>query len=124
MKRLSLVLLLPITAQAEVMDKEPSLFSVLLTALVAILVSYWSACRWPWLLVIILPASTLLLSATALETVDPSVGPAIAAEAGAAYVATPWAGLVGVAIAAAVGLWRRRCAPNNSSKPTPLRGAA
>jgi len=125
MKRLLLLsLLLPATCHAEVMDKEPSLAFLAVSWFVLSALAYLSARRLPWLLVLVLPAAALVLGGAAVETTDPSVGPAMAAEAGAVYVAAPWAALLSVVAVTAFGLWRRRCAPNNSSKPTPLRGAA
>ncbi|WP_148665143.1 hypothetical protein [Diaphorobacter nitroreducens] len=124
MRYLLFLFALPLAAHAEVMDKEPSLLSIVLSALMATAIAYLCA-RWkPWLLVLVLPAAGLWLGATAVETLDPFVGPAITREAGRWYLAAPWAGLVSVLAGTALGLWRRRCSPNSSSKPTPLRGAA
>ncbi len=121
---LLLVLLAPLTAHAEVMDKEPSFAVLFWSSLIACVLSYLAARRLPWALWVVLPLSAVWFGSSAWETLSPDVGPAILAEAGMIRVIAPWAGLVAIAVFSLVGSWRRRCAPNNSFKPKPLRGSA
>ena len=115
---------MPLTAHAEVMDKEPSLAVLFWSSIIACVLNYLAGRRLPWTLWVVLPLSTLWLGSSALETLSPDVGPAILAEVGMVRVIAPWAGLAATAACSLVGLWRRRCAPNNSFKRNPLRGSA
>ena len=111
MSRISLLLfllLIPLAASAEVMDKEPSALSLWLWALVPIAPALLAARYRPWLLLLILPAPLLFFTAQIAEVSDPHVGPAILQEAGSLYVAVSWAGLVALAAAVLVGFWWRR----------------
>jgi hypothetical protein len=117
-----LLLLIPLTAHAEVMDKEPSLAVLSWSALIACTLSYFAARRAPWTLFAVLPASAAWFGSSAWETLSPDVGPAILAEAGMFRFAVPWVGLAAIVLFTALGLWRRRCAPNNSFKPNPHPG--
>ena len=126
MKNFPLLILLavPFSAHAEVMDKEPSLSVLLWSSLIACVLTYLAGRRLPWALLVVLPLSALWLGSSAWETLSPGVGSAILAEAGMVRVIAPWAGLAATVACSLVGLWQRRCAPNNSFKPNPLRGSA
>lgn len=126
MKNLPLLILLPVpfSAHAEVMDKEPSLSVLLWSSLLACVLSYLAGRRLPLGLLVVLPLGALWLGSSAWETLSPDVGPAILAEAGMVRVIAPWAGLAATAACSLVGLCRRRCAPNNSFKPKPHCGSA
>jgi hypothetical protein len=81
-----ILILLPTTALAEVMDKEPSLREIwsrsALSIVVAALLGRW---KW-WLPILIWPLSTLYAVGLLLELHDPYVGPAILHEAGWSYI--------------------------------------
>ena len=124
MKRLLLLAILPATAHAEVMDKEPSAGLLGLFTIAACVIAYQAARRFPWSLVLFLSIAGIYFGAVAVETLDPAIGPAIQREAGSFYLALPWLGICGTVVGTVFGLWRRRCAPNNSFKPKPLRGSA
>ena len=89
-KLLPLLLLLPLTCSAEVMDKEFSFSAVLLLAVVGSIASYFSARYKPWLLVAVLPILGILAFAHLSEVTDPIVGPAMANEAGDVYIFFSW----------------------------------
>jgi hypothetical protein len=100
----------PVTAFAEVMDKEPTIGEVWLLALGASVVAF-VACRWkPWLALVTAPYPLLYLASFVSEITDPYVGPAIRAEAGLSYIF--WcSGAFAVVAAAHIGgivLSRRR----------------
>lgn len=96
-------LLMCSTAQAEVMDKEPSLSVVLVVAAVFAAAGFGAARYKPAILLGIVPLSMLLSYGHISELQDPSVGPAIAREAGTAYVYGSWGGMAAVAVAMLVG---------------------
>jgi len=115
---------LPLLARAEVMDKEPSMASVLAMTAVAGLLGFLAARFKPGLLLVLLPISGVLFAAQLLEVTSLDVGPAILREAGAWYVTAAWVGPFVQIFAVGAGYWLRRRAPNNSFKPNPLRGSA
>ncbi|UWX03492.1 hypothetical protein H1235_10205 [Pseudoxanthomonas sp. NC8] len=114
----------PLLAQAEVMDKEPSIVSILAMAIAFAVFGFLAARYKPGWLIVVLPISGLIFGAQLMEITSADVGPAIRLEAGAWYIVASWAGPFVQALAVGTG-WRiRRCAPNSSSKPNPLRGSA
>ena len=87
-----LLLLLPVTAHAEVMDKESSAAAVWAWATAPCVIAYLAARYRPWLLLLVLPAPVLFYIAHLLEVTDRYVGPAIAREAGTLYLVASWGG--------------------------------
>jgi hypothetical protein len=69
----------------EVMDKEPSIRSMWISALVLGGGGLLLCRRWPWLVLLILPVVALGTWALSAEIADPFVGPAILREAGTNY---------------------------------------
>ena len=119
--KLSLLVLaaIPCRAFAEVMDKEPSVGQIWLLAIPASFVAFY-ACRFnPWLAVLTLPLPVLYAAGFISEALDPSVGPAILAEAGWSYVLAFALAFVAVGAAHIVGMvaWRRRRPTRPSSGP-------
>ncbi len=110
MRLLLLLLLTPLAAHAEVMDKEPSLSVLSWSALIACTLSYFVARRFPWALLAVLPVSAAWFGSSAWETLSSDIGPAILAEAGMVRFIAPWASLVAIVLFTVLGLWRRRCA--------------
>jgi hypothetical protein len=101
--------LFPVLVQAEVMDKEPSFFAVLILGLFGALLVFLAARFKPWLLLVLLPVVATLIYLQLSELVDPFVGPAIAAEAGRLYIVISWAAPVLVFAGCSAGfVWRRR----------------
>lgn len=101
--------LFPVLVQAEVMDKEPSFFVILILALFGALLAFLTARFKPWLLLVLLPVVGALTYLQLSELIDPVVGPAIAAEAGRLYVIISWAAPVLVFAGYSAGfIWRRR----------------
>jgi hypothetical protein len=97
---------LPISAAAEVMDKEPSaafLISIALSFGVAVCLC---ARYRPWLLLVLLPYPAFLAFSVYQELEDASVGPAIRAEAPAYVAATVSACLAFGVLALAGVIWR------------------
>ncbi len=82
----SLLLVSTCSVHAEVMDKEPSLGSVVLWGIIGSLVVILSVRFKPWLLLLSLPIPALYFLGLILEIKDPYVGPAILNEAGAIYI--------------------------------------
>ncbi len=74
------------SVHAEVMDKEPSLESVVLWGIIGSLVAILSVRFKSWLLLLSLPLPALYFLGLILEIKDPYVGPAILSEAGAIYI--------------------------------------
>lgn len=71
---------------AEVMDKEPGIVAIWVTALlIAVLGAAAALIRW-WAGLLFCAVAIALSIATLLEILDPFVGPAIRREAGAGYV--------------------------------------
>jgi hypothetical protein len=90
----------------EVMDKEPSLMSLWVTAAVLGAGGLFACHRWPWTTLVLLPVGLALAWAVYSELTDSHVGPSIRNEAGMGYVAQAYAAaaltvalpLVGLAI--------------------------
>ena len=121
-----LLLLIPIAAHAEVMDKESSSLAVWLWATVPAVLGFLAARYRPRLLLFVLPLPTLFFIAHLLEVRDPYVGPAIAREAGISYLVASWGEPCFLALATLLGLILRRrvSSPNSSSKRTRVPRAA
>jgi hypothetical protein len=82
----SLLLVASSSVYAEVMDKEPTLGSMILWGSIGSLVAIFSARFKPWLLLLALPFPVLYFYGLILEINDPYVGPAILNEAGPIYI--------------------------------------
>ena len=109
MKWFSLFLLaLPLTAHAEVMDKEPSLVLISITGVVACFGSFLAARHRPLFLLVVLPLAGVWFGADLAETTDQFIGPAMRAEAGQARLLVPWLAIAGVFLSTVGGLWLRR----------------
>jgi hypothetical protein len=101
--------LFPMLVHAEVMDKEQSLFAVLLLGLFGGLLAFLAARLKPWLLLVLLPVVGAFIYLQLTELMDPYVGPAIAAEADRLYIVISWAAPVLVFVGCSAGfVWRRR----------------
>ncbi len=113
-----ILLLLPITAHAEVMDKESSELVVWAWAIAPAILAFLAAVYMRWLLLLVLPVPILFFVAHLIEVTDPYVGPAIAREAGVSYLVASWAGPLTLALGVFLGLlFRRRVSsPNQSFK--------
>jgi hypothetical protein len=100
---------LPALGHAEVMDKEFSLFTVVLWGLLGGLLAFFAARLKPWLLLVVLPVVGSFFYLQLTELMDPYVGPAIATEAGRLYIFISWAAPVLVLVSGSAGfVWRRR----------------
>ncbi len=90
-------------AVAEVMDKEPTVTQIWLSAAIGGAIGF-IACRFrAWLLVIALPLTTALPLSTVLETYDRFVGPDIRREAGMQYAIQAHLALAIVVISNLIG---------------------
>ena len=96
-------LLLPISARAEVLDKEFSLPTLLAVAVVAAIVVFWVARRQPLALIALLSIVGMFFGLHLSEILDPFVGPAMAREGGKTYVIASWVSPLLVVTAAVVG---------------------
>jgi hypothetical protein len=85
-----LALLAPLVCSAEVMDKEFSFLEVLVFTVAGCIVSYGVARYKPWCLVVVLPILEVFMFTQLSEVNDPFVGPAMAIEAGSAYIYISW----------------------------------
>jgi hypothetical protein len=92
---------------AEVMDKESSLLSVCLWALLPLPIAFLAARHRPWLLLLVLPMPLLFFVIQMMELLDASVGKAMLAEAGSFYVAASWSAPFSLVGATLLGLWQR-----------------
>jgi len=121
-----LLLLLPVAAHAEVMDKEFSAAAVWAWAIAPSVITFLAARYRPWLLLLVLPAPVLFYIAQLLEVADRYVGPAIAREAGTPYLVASWGGPLALVMGLLLGLVARsrRGSPNISSKRTRVPRAA
>jgi hypothetical protein len=105
--------LYPTAAMAEVMDKEPSSWAMLLGAALVVSASIvLSRMKW-WLALAVLPISGAFAVALMQEILDPYVGPAILGEGGLPYllIAYGYATVAGAGPILAAILERRRRAP-------------
>jgi hypothetical protein len=103
-----LIALFPALGHAEVMDKEFSLFTVILWGVFGGLLVFFAARFKPWLLLVLLPVVGSFFYLQLSELVDPYVGPAIATEAGRLYIFISWAAPVLVLVSGSAGfVWRR-----------------
>lgn len=119
MKQLPLLLLfISGTVQAEVMDKEPSLFSIWCWAIVTAVLLFAAARFRPWLLLVLASFPMLFFCNQLSEVTDPFIGPAILQEAGATYIASSWAAPV-VTVGGAIAGWRLRKQRITSQQGTP-----
>lgn len=95
------LLVIPATAFAEVMDKEPTIEQIWMRAALFAGIGFL-LCRlfgWLWPL-------TMLYSSALVESVtDDHVGPAILSEAGLGYVIQAWAAFALASIIQAIGAW-------------------
>lgn len=101
-------LLLPGMVQAEVMDKELSLFSVWLWVIVGAAGIFFAARFRPWLLLIAVPLLSFFFYVQLSEVTDSSVGPAMLREAGYIYIVSLWAAPVLAVVGAILGWWLRK----------------
>jgi hypothetical protein len=103
-----LLALAPTVALAEVMDKQIALPLVAGLFASTLGAGFITARYKPLLLWLVLPAFAWLWFGHLGELLDPHVGPAIAREAGATYVALSWFGAASVFAGPALGLLLRR----------------
>lgn len=111
-------------ALLEVMDKEPSLFTVWVAAAGFGAIGFWSARRWVWPAFPLLAWDLFSLATAHEELADPFVGPAILHEAGATYGTQTYVAHALCIAATAAGLawglarsWRREPAAGQTSAP-------
>jgi hypothetical protein len=102
-----LITVLPVLGHAEVMDKEFSLFTVMLWGLLGGLLTFLAARFKPWLLLVLLPVVGSFFYLQLSELMDPYVGPAIASEAGSSYIFISWAASVLVLVSGSIGFAMR-----------------
>ena len=103
------IALFPVLGHTEVMDKEFSLFTVILWGLLGGLLAFFAARLKPRLLLVLLPVVGSFFYLHLTELMDPYVGPAIATEAGRLYISISWAAPVLVLASASAGFVWRRC---------------
>lgn len=96
-------LLLPTSARAEVLDKEFSLPTVLIVAVVAAVVAFRVARGKPWALSGLVPIVGTFFWFHLSELLDPFVGPAMAREGGQTYAVVSWVSSLFVVAAAVIG---------------------
>lgn len=96
------------------MDKELSVVTVLLVAVIGAISAFLAARYMPRLLLAVIPVVGIFFVGHLLEVTDSYVGPAIAAEAGMSYIVVSWDGPLIVFINAVVGLAMRRSTSNSS----------
>lgn len=91
------------------MDKEFSLFTVVIWGLLGGLLAFFAARLKPWLLLALLPVVGSFFYLHLSELMDPYVGPAIATEAGRFYIFLSWAAPVFVLVSGSAGfVWKHR----------------
>ncbi len=84
------IALFPEIAHAEVMDKEFSLVIMSVWGVLNVLLVYLAARNKPWLLFVLLPITGLFFVGHLTEVIGPSIGSAIAEEAGDLYIYISW----------------------------------
>ena len=104
----SLLLLLPVQAIAEVMDKEPSLAELYTWAVVSSLALLLAGRFRPRILPVVAVLPALSVWGQLSEITDRFVGPDILREAGPLYVQVSWALPWPMMASIALGLWLRR----------------
>jgi ABC-type dipeptide/oligopeptide/nickel transport system permease component len=111
----------PQQAFAEVMDKEPTLIAIWVSALIGSLVCFWSGQYKWWIPIIIFPIAIARPLGCVIATLDPHVGPAIFNEAGWSYVLQAYAAtfLVLFSLIAGVIMGRKKI---SRIKPKPESG--
>ena len=88
------LLLVPLPALAEVMDKEPSIAALLTFGVCGGIASGLAARFRPWMLWLLFPMVLFYFGVQLSELRDPVVGPAILQETGPSYIWASWASLV------------------------------
>src|SRR3982751_4554525 len=101
------LLLIPVPAFAEVMDKEPSMVALLTFGVCGGVASGLAARFRPWVLWFLLPIFLFYFAAQLYELRDPVVGPAILEEAGPPYIWASWASVLVPIVGALVGVFLR-----------------
>ena len=101
---------IPQQAFAEVVDKEPTLFAIWVSALIGSLVCFLSGQYKWWIPIIIFPIAIARPLGCVIATLDPHVGPAIFNEAGWPYVIQAYAAtfLVLLSIITGIIMGRRK----------------
>ena len=98
----------PLSAYAEVMDKEPSLSLIIILGIFGSVATLFTARYKPILLLIVAPLFLFYFYALLVEINDPFVGPAILKEAGAFYVNSAYVFACSIALSIPLGLiWHR-----------------
>lgn len=109
MNRLHFFLIfLPVIAHAEVMDKQASLGTMWLWAVVSAVLLFLTARFRLKFLVVAAPLAVVFFYGQLLEVMDPFVGSGILREAGPMYIASAWAVPVVALCSVVAGLWARR----------------
>lgn len=103
----AIIALCPVFAYAEVMDKEHSLFTILLWCAFGAVAAALAARYRPWLLLLVLPSVGFFFAGQLVEVLDPYVGPAMAAEAGVLYIVASWVAPVLVLAGGGIGFFFR-----------------
>lgn len=103
-----LVFIVPAMARAEVMDKEASLGTLWIWAVVSSVVLFLAARFRPKLLLVAAPLPVLFFCGQLLEVMDPFVGSGILREAGPIYVASSWVAPVVALCGLVAGILARR----------------
>ena len=110
----AIIALCPVFAYAEVMDKEHSLFTISLGCTFGTVAAALAARYRPWLLLLVLPSVGFFFAGQLVVILDPYVGPAMAAEAGALYIGVSWVAPVLVLVGGGIGFFfRSRYAKTN-----------
>jgi hypothetical protein len=103
----AIIALCPLFAYAEVMDKEHSLFTILVWCAFGAVAAALAARYRPWLLLLVLPSVGFFFAGQLVEVLDPFVGPAMATEAGVLYIVVSWVAPVLVLLGGGIGLFFR-----------------
>jgi hypothetical protein len=108
------LVVLPLVAHAEVLDKEFSFSTIAACTIVGTLAAFLAARHKPWVLLLVLPPILLFFAAHLSELLDPPIGRALLIEAGVVYVALSWAGPVLLAAACILGFSARAYAKRDA----------